>query len=55
MIINGPGYSDRPISLTLQFSQGEAIDTFIREAVTFAKATEDEDWVCWPSSLICVS
>jgi hypothetical protein len=31
MIINGLGFSDRPISLTPQFFQGKALDILIRE------------------------
>jgi len=34
MIINGLGFSDRPISLTPQFFQGKALDILIREGVT---------------------
>jgi len=34
MIINGLGFSDRPISLTPQFFQGKALDILIREGIT---------------------
>jgi len=34
MIINGLGFSDRPISLTPQFFHGKALDILIREGVT---------------------
>lgn len=34
MIINGLGFSDRPMSLTPQFFQGKALDILIREGVT---------------------
>jgi hypothetical protein len=33
MIINGLGFSDRPISLTPWFFQGKALDILIREGV----------------------
>ena len=34
MLINGLGFSDRPISLTPQFFQGKALDILIRDGVT---------------------
>lgn len=34
MLINGLGFSDRPISLTPQFFQGKALDILIREGIT---------------------
>lgn len=34
MIINGLGFSDRPISLTPQFFQGKPLDILIREGIT---------------------
>lgn len=34
MIINGLGFSDRPMSLTPQFFDGKALDVFIREGIT---------------------
>jgi transposase len=34
MIINGLGFSDRPISLTPQFFHGKALDILIREGIT---------------------
>ena len=34
MIINGLGFSDRPISLTPQFFEGKALDVLIREGIT---------------------
>jgi len=33
MIINGLGFSDRPISLTPQFFEGKALDKLIREGI----------------------
>jgi len=33
MIINGLGFSDRPMSLTPQFFEGKALDVFIREGI----------------------
>jgi transposase len=34
MIINGLGFSDRPMSLTPQFFEGKALDALIREGIT---------------------
>ena len=34
MIINGLGFSDRPMSLTPQFFEGKALDVLIREGIT---------------------
>ena len=34
MIINGLGFSDRPMSLTPQFFEGKALDILIREGIT---------------------
>ena len=34
MIINGLGFSDRPISLTPQFFESKALDILIREGIT---------------------
>ena len=34
MIINGLGFSDRPISLTPQFFEGKALEVLIREGIT---------------------